>query len=150
MKQANFDVAHELDEFLLAEKPLTHTKRKANPDLEKRKPELRLLEEQYVLVNPLTYKSLTFLLSSPSFILYDFSRMTRTPYDPLNGGGVGTYSGGTDRTLAQSATGTINPVATVLEHSRAGSTDSADRPPFGRPSITHSTTRISVQPHPTS
>jgi len=51
MKQANFDVAHELDEFLLAEKPLTHTKRKANPDLEKMKPELRQLEEQYVSVN---------------------------------------------------------------------------------------------------
>jgi serine/threonine kinase 32 len=48
MKQANFDVVHELDEFLLAEKPLTHTKRKANPDLEKMKPELRQLEEQYV------------------------------------------------------------------------------------------------------
>ena len=45
MKQANFDVAHELDEFLLAEKPLTHSKRKANPDLEKKKPELRQLEE---------------------------------------------------------------------------------------------------------
>jgi serine/threonine kinase 32 len=50
MKQANFDVSHELDEFLMVEKPLTHSKRKANPDLEKMKPELRQLEEQYVLV----------------------------------------------------------------------------------------------------
>ncbi len=46
MKQANFDVSHELDEFLMVEKPLTHSKRKANPDLEKMKPELRQLEEQ--------------------------------------------------------------------------------------------------------
>jgi serine/threonine kinase 32 len=49
MKQANFDVSHELDEFLMVEKPLTHSKRKANPDLEKMKPELRQLEEQCVL-----------------------------------------------------------------------------------------------------
>jgi len=56
MKQANFDVAHELDEFLLAEKPLTHTKRKANPDLEKMKPELRQMEEQYVSANLRTYQ----------------------------------------------------------------------------------------------
>lgn len=49
MKQANFDVSHELDEFLMVEKPLTHSKRKVNPDLDKMKPELRQLEEQYVL-----------------------------------------------------------------------------------------------------
>jgi len=48
MKQANFDVSHELDEFLMVDKPLTHSKRKANPDLEKMKPELRQLEEQSV------------------------------------------------------------------------------------------------------
>jgi hypothetical protein len=46
MKKANFDVTHELDEFLMVEKPLTHTKRKANPDLAKMKPEVRQLEEQ--------------------------------------------------------------------------------------------------------
>ena len=33
MKKANFDVSHELDEFLMVEKPLTHSKRKANPDV---------------------------------------------------------------------------------------------------------------------
>ena len=49
MKQANFDVSHELDEFLMVEKPLTHTKRKANADLDKLKPEMRQLEEQYVV-----------------------------------------------------------------------------------------------------
>ena len=52
-------MSHELDEFLMVEKPLTHTKRKAHPDLEKMKPELRQLEEQYVVAqvpftNPLT------------------------------------------------------------------------------------------------
>jgi len=46
-KQSNFDVSHELDEFLMVEKPLTHTKRKAT-DLDKLKPELRYLEEQCV------------------------------------------------------------------------------------------------------
>ena len=46
MKKANFDVSHELDEFLMVEKPLTHTKRKQHPDLEKMRPELRQLEEQ--------------------------------------------------------------------------------------------------------
>lgn len=47
MQSANFDVAHELDEFLMVEKPLTHSKRKVNPDdLNKLKPELRQLEEQ--------------------------------------------------------------------------------------------------------
>ncbi len=32
----------------MVEKPLTHTKRKLNTDLEKLKPEFRELEEQYV------------------------------------------------------------------------------------------------------
>ena len=52
MDKANFDVSHELDEFLMVEKPLTHSKRKANVDLDKLKPELRELEEQYVVWLP--------------------------------------------------------------------------------------------------
>jgi hypothetical protein len=52
MKAANFDVSHELDEFLMVEKPLTHTKRKANADLDKLKPELRELEEKSVYPSP--------------------------------------------------------------------------------------------------
>ena len=56
MKKANFDVSHELDEFMMVEKPLTHSKRKANPDLEKMKPELREMEEQYVV--PQRFRSL--------------------------------------------------------------------------------------------
>ena len=61
-ERANFDVSHELDEFILAEKPLTHHKRKANP--EKMKPEMRQLED--------------------SFTLYDFERTGRRSYYPLN------------------------------------------------------------------
>lgn len=49
IKQLNFDVTHELDEFLMVERPLTHTKRKANTDLDKLKPELRELEERFVV-----------------------------------------------------------------------------------------------------
>lgn len=45
-KRANFDVTHELDEFLMVEKPLTHSKRKANIKPDKMKPEFRRLEEE--------------------------------------------------------------------------------------------------------
>jgi serine/threonine kinase 32 len=50
MKNANFDVTHELDEFLMVERPLTHSKRKANADLDKLRPELRELEEKSVFL----------------------------------------------------------------------------------------------------
>lgn len=59
---ANFDVSHALDEFILAEKPLTAHKRKANP--EKMKPEIRQLETD--------------------FTVYDFERSGRRSYYPLN------------------------------------------------------------------
>ena len=48
MRKANFDISHELDEFLMVEKPLTATKRKQNVDYDKLKPEYRQLEEQSV------------------------------------------------------------------------------------------------------
>ena len=48
MRKGNFDITHELDEFLMVEKPLTATKRKQNVDLDKLGPEYRQLEEQYV------------------------------------------------------------------------------------------------------
>ena len=48
MRKANFDISHELDEFLMVEKPLTATKRKQNVDPSKLKPEFRQLEEEYV------------------------------------------------------------------------------------------------------
>ncbi|EJD07014.1 kinase-like protein [Fomitiporia mediterranea MF3/22] len=47
MRKANFDITHELDEFLMVEKPLTATKRKQNLDLDKLAPEYRQLEEQF-------------------------------------------------------------------------------------------------------
>lgn len=62
MKTANFDVTHELDEFLMVEKPLTHSKRRINADLDKLKPELRQLEEQCVPFHNLTIPS--FLMAS--------------------------------------------------------------------------------------
>jgi hypothetical protein len=47
MKQLKFDMqAHAVDEFLLAEKPLKHSKRKAHTDLNKMEPELQRVEEQ--------------------------------------------------------------------------------------------------------
>jgi len=101
MKQANFDVSHELDEFLMVEKPLTHSKRKANPDLEKMKPELRQLEEQ--------------------FTVYDFSNMKRMSYYPHNQPVVALGTESEDRTIAQSTTGTIIPTATMIDRSQAGS-----------------------------
>ena len=48
MKKANFDISHELDEFLMVDKPLSATKRKANPNFDKMKPEFRQMEEQWV------------------------------------------------------------------------------------------------------
>ncbi|KAF5342359.1 hypothetical protein D9611_001757 [Ephemerocybe angulata] len=103
MKQANFDVSHELDEFLMVEKPLTHSKRKVNPDLEKMKPELRQLEEQ--------------------FTHYDFSSSKRMSYYPHNQPivALGTESDGTERTFSQSVTGTLVPNGTMVERSLAGS-----------------------------
>jgi len=61
--------------------------------------------------------------------------MSRMSYYPLDQQAVGTRSDTTDRTLAQSATGTINPIATVIEHSRPGSTESYE--PQSRPSVTY-------------
>ncbi|KAF4614238.1 hypothetical protein D9613_007733 [Agrocybe pediades] len=103
MKQANFDVSHELDEFLMVEKPLTHSKRKANPDLEKMRPELRQLEEQ--------------------FTVYDFTNMRRMSYYPHNQPivALGTDSESAERALAQSANNTIGPTASIVERSQAGS-----------------------------
>jgi serine/threonine kinase 32 len=48
-KSGNFDVQHELDEFMMAEKPLAPSKRKESPDGSKQSPELRELESQCVV-----------------------------------------------------------------------------------------------------
>ncbi|KAJ8093042.1 hypothetical protein PM082_020523 [Marasmius tenuissimus] len=111
LKTANFDVSHELDEFLMVEKPLTHTKRKANADLDKLRPELRQLEEQ--------------------FTVYDYSRTQRTSYYPHNQP-VGTIESDGDRTLLNhSQHDTIQPTATVAERSRTSSP--VDRDPSAKP-----------------
>ncbi|THV07983.1 kinase-like protein [Dendrothele bispora CBS 962.96] len=108
MKQANFDVSHELDEFLMVEKPLTHTKRKANVDPEKLKPELRELEEQ--------------------FTIYDFSSSHRMSYYPHNQP-VTISTESADRTVTASQTDSIQPTATIAERSQTGSPVCDDVPP---------------------
>ena len=103
MKKANFDVSHELDEFMMVEKPLTHSKRKANPDLEKMKPELRQLEEQ--------------------FTVYDFTKQSRISYYPRNQPLVTTIGQDEEEptTILQSTTNTLLPTATIADRSLAGS-----------------------------
>ncbi|KAF8638316.1 hypothetical protein AX17_002336 [Amanita inopinata Kibby_2008] len=102
MQQANFDVAHELDEFLMAEKPLTHSKRKANPDLEKMRPELRQLEEH--------------------FTVYDHTSSQRLTYYPHNQPvGRSGSSDASERTVVHSTTGTLIPNATIVERSQGSS-----------------------------
>ncbi|KAK7449825.1 hypothetical protein VKT23_013301 [Stygiomarasmius scandens] len=114
MKQANFDVSHELDEFLMVEKPLTHSKRKVNVDLEKLKPEMRELEEQ--------------------FTVYDFGRSHRMSYYPHNQPVVTiSTDSDADRTIAASQTGSLQPTATVAERSQAGSPTCEDSPPSHLP-----------------
>ncbi|KAG1875494.1 kinase-like domain-containing protein [Suillus subalutaceus] len=103
MKKANFDVTHELDEFLMVEKPLTHTKRKANPDLAKMKPEVRQLEEQ--------------------FTIYDFMSTKRRSYYPHNEP-ITTVVRSLDSDqipVVQSMSNTLNPTTTMGDRSRAGS-----------------------------
>ncbi|KZT18115.1 kinase-like protein [Neolentinus lepideus HHB14362 ss-1] len=128
MKKPNFDVTHELDEFLMVEKPLTHQKRKANPDFERMKPELRQLEEQ--------------------FTVYDYTRTKRMSYYPHNqpvtvARDRSSDDDELDPTMlehSQCMTGTIVPTATMATRSLAGSPvppemrHSIDIPPLPRPS----------------
>ncbi|RPD59655.1 kinase-like protein [Lentinus tigrinus ALCF2SS1-7] len=103
MKKANFDVSHELDEFLMVEKPLTHSKRKQNPDLEKMKPELRQLEEQ--------------------FTIYDFSKNKRMSYYPHNQPITNVVHPEESEAseIIQSTTNTLVPTSTWVDHSRPNS-----------------------------
>jgi serine/threonine kinase 32 len=119
-KQANFDVSHELDEFLMVEKPLTHTKRKANTDLERLKPELRQLEEQ--------------------FTVYDYERTRRQSYYPHNQP-VTTVAPDTATLTEQ----TLVQTTTIAERSRSGSPESpsgyhprsSSRPPLDDASVSY-------------
>ncbi|ETW83280.1 camp-dependent kinase-like protein [Heterobasidion irregulare TC 32-1] len=101
-RKPNFDVTHEFDEFLLAEKPLTHQKRKANPNTEKMAPELRQLEEQ--------------------FTIYDFNSSTRISYYPHNEPIVAAHEADSDPTVViQSQTNTLVHQGTIIGRSRANS-----------------------------
>jgi serine/threonine kinase 32 len=121
MKKANFDVSHELDEFMMVEKPLTHSKRKANPDLEKMKPELRQMEEQYVLVFPAF--PLFVLTIVTRFTVYDFTKNSRISYYPHNQPIVTTINQDEDdpATVLQSVTNTLLPTSTLVDRNSAGS-----------------------------
>ncbi|KAF9223527.1 kinase-like protein [Gyrodon lividus] len=101
VKKANFDVTHELDEFLMVEKPLTHSKRKVNLNLDKMKPELRQLEEQ--------------------FTIYDFMSSKRRTYYPHNQPitTVARSSESDQTTVIQSQTNTLQPTATIAEYTMA-------------------------------
>ena len=119
----------------MVEKPLTHSRRKVNPNLEKMKPELRQLEEQYVTIIHF-WHMISFRCR---FTIYNFTNMKRMSYYPLNQPvtGLVTESDDIDRTCIQSVTGTstIIPTATIVERSEAGtpileSTDYPYLPPI--------------------
>lgn len=96
LNRTNFDVSHELDEFLMVEKTLTHSQRKKNVDVDKMKPEYKTLEEQ--------------------FTVYDYSRQQRTSYYPHNQPII--VKKGEDSVIP-SATNTVVPNQTYMERSRA-------------------------------
>jgi serine/threonine kinase 32 len=96
LNRTNFDVSHELDEFLMVEKTLTHSQRKKNVDVDKMKPEYRMLEEQ--------------------FTVYDYGKQQRTSYYPHNQPII--VNKGEGETYAiPSATNTVVPNQTYLERS---------------------------------
>ncbi|KAI0303627.1 kinase-like protein [Multifurca ochricompacta] len=107
--RANFDVSHELDEFIMAEKPLTHHKRKANP--EKMKPEMRQLEDD--------------------FTVYDFERTSRKSYYPLNQPITAAHShdAQTDPMLALPSQTNTFVQTSVTSHSRSSSPSEQAKPP---------------------
>ena len=96
MNKTNFDVSHELDEFLMVEKTLTHSQRKKNVDIDKMKPEYRVLEEQ--------------------FTVYDYTKKQRTSYYPHNESIVVSNAEG-ESCIIPSSTNTVVPNQTYLERS---------------------------------
>lgn len=97
LNRTNFDVSHELDEFLMVEKTLTHSQRKKNIDVDKMKPEYRMLEEQ--------------------FTVYDHTSNHRTSYYPHNQPIVVSKSD-RDSYVIPSASNTVVPNQTYLERSQ--------------------------------
>jgi len=98
IKRANFDVSHELDEFLMVEKPLTHSSRKKNVDFDKLKPEFREMEEQ--------------------FGVYDSTKGNRTSYYPHNQPVLG--GTGNDSTMVIPSATNTQTSFTAYERSLAG------------------------------
>jgi len=96
LNRTNFDVSHELDEFLMVEKTLTHSQRKKNVDIDKMKPEYRTLEEQ--------------------FTVHDYTRKQRTSYYPYNQPII-VNKGEGESNVIPSATNTVVPNQTYLERS---------------------------------
>jgi len=96
LSRTNFDVSHELDEFLMVEKTLTHSQRKKNVDVDKMKPEYRMLEEQ--------------------FTVYDHTKPQRTSYYPHNQPIV-LNKGESESYVIPSATNTVVPNQTYLGRS---------------------------------
>lgn len=117
MKKANFDVSHELDEFLMVEKPLTHTHRKKNVDLDKLKPEFREMEEQYVVPST-TLPHI--LMVSFRFGVYDSTKGKRVSYYPHNQPVIGAEAANESTMVLPSATNTMTQSSTVYERSLAG------------------------------
>lgn len=97
LNRTNFDVSHELDEFLMVEKTLTHSQRKKNIDVDKMKPEYRMLEEQ--------------------FTVYDHASQHRTSYYPHNQPIV-VGKGERESYVIPSASNTVVPNQTYLERSQ--------------------------------
>ena len=97
LNRTNFDVSHELDEFLMVEKTLTHSQRKKNIDVDKMKPEYRTLEEQ--------------------FTVYDYASQHRTSYYPHNQPIV-VGKGDRGSFAIPSASNTVVPNQTYLERSQ--------------------------------
>ena len=83
MRKANFDITHELDEFLMVEKPLTATKRKQNIDYDKLAPEYRQLEEQCVIHSFHSYFASS-LDCAARFTNFDYTKPKRMSYYPHN------------------------------------------------------------------
>ncbi|GBE88280.1 kinase-like protein [Sparassis latifolia] len=116
MNKLNFDVSHELDEFLMVERPLTHSRRKAHPNLEKMKPEMRQLVEQ--------------------FTVYDYSKTKRISYYPHNEPII--TAGHTIDTEPEpvmlSATNSVQPTESIVERSHVNTlSGEGDRPGHSTP-----------------
>lgn len=80
-KKANFDASHELEELLLEDNPLKAKQRKVR-DVNSLSAEMRQMEEQYgSRPSPVVPFSISTIFR---FTSYDFKKMQRRSYYPLN------------------------------------------------------------------